>query len=50
MKSGSLSKGGPRVPGCYLFMRGVFDHAGTAGAGPGTGTEHPGAEGRDRAI
>jgi len=24
--------GGPRVPGCYLFMRGVLDHRGTAGA------------------
>ena len=23
--------GGPRVPGCYLFMRGVLDHRGTAG-------------------
>jgi transcriptional regulator GlxA family with amidase domain len=25
------ARGGPRVPGCYLFMRGVFDHGGTAG-------------------
>jgi AraC-like DNA-binding protein len=25
--------GGPRVPGCYLFMRGTFDPAGTAGSG-----------------
>jgi AraC-like DNA-binding protein len=23
--------GGPHIPGCYLFMRGVFDHSGTAG-------------------
>jgi AraC-like DNA-binding protein len=26
--------GGPRVPGCFLFMRGVLDPAGTAGARP----------------
>jgi len=26
------ARGGPRVPGCYLFMRGVLDHRGTAGA------------------
>lgn len=25
------ARGGPRVPGCYLFMRGVLDHRGTAG-------------------
>jgi AraC-like DNA-binding protein len=25
------ARGGPRVPGCWLFMRGVFDHGGTAG-------------------
>lgn len=25
------ARGGPHVPGCYLFMRGVFDHAATAG-------------------
>jgi AraC-like DNA-binding protein len=25
------ARGGPHVPGCYLFMRGVFDHRGTAG-------------------
>jgi transcriptional regulator GlxA family with amidase domain len=25
-------RGGPRVPGCYLFMRGVLDPRGTAGA------------------
>lgn len=24
-------QGGPHVPGCYLFMRGVFDHGGTTG-------------------
>ena len=24
------ARGGPRVPGCYLFMRGVLDPAGTA--------------------
>jgi AraC-like DNA-binding protein len=26
------ARGGPHVPGCYLFMRGVLDHRGTAGA------------------
>jgi AraC-like DNA-binding protein len=26
------SRGGPHVPGCYLFMRGVRDPAGTAGS------------------
>jgi AraC-like DNA-binding protein len=25
------ARGGPRVPGCYLFMRGVLDAGGTAG-------------------
>jgi AraC-like DNA-binding protein len=25
------ARGGPYVPGCYLFMRGVLDPAGTAG-------------------
>jgi AraC-like DNA-binding protein len=25
------ARGGPRVPGCYLFMRGVLDPGGTAG-------------------
>jgi len=25
------ARGGPRVPGCYLFMRGVWDHGATAG-------------------
>ena len=25
------ARGGPHVPGCYLFMRGVLDPAGTAG-------------------
>ena len=29
------ARGGPHVPGCYLFMRGVRDPRGTAG--PGTG-------------
>lgn len=24
------ARGGPHVPGCYLFMRGVLDHRGTA--------------------
>lgn len=24
------ARGGPRVPGCYLFMRGVWDHGATA--------------------
>ena len=36
--------GGPRVPGCYLFMRGILDHAGTAGASRDAGAA------RDRAI
>lgn len=32
------ARGGAHVPGCYLFMRGVLDPAGTAGAaGPRTG-------------
>lgn len=26
------TRGGPHVPGCFLFMRGVLDHAETAGA------------------
>ena len=26
------ARGGAHVPGCYLFMRGVFDHRGTAGS------------------
>jgi hypothetical protein len=25
------ARGGPHVPGCYLFMRGVLDPRGTAG-------------------
>ena len=25
------ARGGAHVPGCYLFMRGVFDHRGTVG-------------------
>jgi AraC-like DNA-binding protein len=33
--------GGPHVPGCYLFMRGVFDHGCTAA---GRGTEQSDAE------
>jgi len=24
------ARGGPHVPGCYLFMRGALDHRGTA--------------------
>lgn len=27
------ARGGPRVPGCYLFMRGALDPAGTTGSG-----------------
>ena len=27
------ARGGPHVPGCWLFMRGVLDLGGTAGAG-----------------
>lgn len=26
------ARGGAHVPGCWLFMRGVFDHGGTAGS------------------
>jgi len=26
------AKGGPHIPGCYLFMRGVWDPAGTTGS------------------
>jgi AraC-like DNA-binding protein len=26
------ARGAPHVPGCWLFMRGVFDHAGTSEA------------------
>ena len=26
------ARGGPHVPGCWLFMRGVLDHAGTSSA------------------
>lgn len=29
------ARGGPHVPGCYLFMRGVFDPRGTAGQAGG---------------
>jgi AraC-like DNA-binding protein len=25
------AQGGPHVPGCYIFMRGVWDHGGTTG-------------------
>jgi AraC-like DNA-binding protein len=35
------ARGAPHVPGCYLFMRGVWDHAGTASPGtaqPGRST------------
>jgi AraC-like DNA-binding protein len=31
------ARGGARVPGCYLFMRGVADHAGTAPGGTAPG-------------
>ena len=41
------ARGGPRIPGCYLFMRGVLDPGGTAGhaAGPAPAgrTSGPGA-------
>ncbi len=45
------ARGGPRVPGCYLFMRGVWDHGSTVAGHPrdhsGTvdpaGHSHPGA-------
>jgi len=29
------ARGGPHIPGCYLFMRGVLDPCGTAGDPPG---------------
>ncbi len=40
--------GGPHVPGCYLFMRGVLDLPGTASptAGSRNLEEAPGATGR----
>jgi AraC-like DNA-binding protein len=31
------ARGGPHVPGCYLFMRGVLDLPGTAGSAAGRG-------------
>lgn len=34
------ARGGPHVPGCYLFMRGVLDPRGTAG--PRTARPQPG--------
>jgi AraC-like DNA-binding protein len=34
------ARGGARVPGCFLFMRGVLDHAETA-AGAKIGASHP---------
>jgi AraC-like DNA-binding protein len=34
------ARGGPHVPGCFLFMRGVLNHAETAGV-PGTGGRGP---------
>ena len=37
--------GGPRVPGCYLFMRGALDLAGTATPAPPAAPETP-----DRAL
>jgi AraC-like DNA-binding protein len=42
------ARGGPHVPGCYLFMRGVLDLSGTAGAAGGPTSraiseKHPGA-------
>jgi len=37
------ARGGPHIPGCYLFMRGVLDLAGTAGPRPPpTGPDHAG--------
>ena len=45
------ARGGPHVPGCYLFMRGVYDPGGTAG--PGTsraGTGRAAGSGPDCAI
>jgi AraC-like DNA-binding protein len=32
------ARGGPHVPGCFLFMRGVLDHAETAGAPAAAGS------------
>ncbi|GDY31706.1 hypothetical protein GTS_33390 [Gandjariella thermophila] len=40
-------RGRPHVPGCYLFMRGVLDPRGTAGA---TGADPRGDADADRAI
>jgi len=34
------ARGGPHVPGCFLFMRGVLDHAETAGT-PQFGRSEP---------
>ncbi len=44
------ARGGPHVPGCYLFMRGPLDPAGTAGpaAHEPDGTAWPAAHGPDR--
>ena len=39
------ARGGPRVPGCYLFMRGVLDPASTAGSSTAGPAARP-----DRAI
>jgi AraC-like DNA-binding protein len=35
------ARGGPHVPGCYLFMRGVLDLAGTAQPGRSAALGHP---------
>lgn len=42
--------GGPHVPGCFLFMRGVFDHAGTARPGTGSSARRRDPGAADRAI
>jgi AraC-like DNA-binding protein len=42
------ARGGPRVPGCYLFMRGVLDPRSTAGGAGGGGSGS--MAGDDRAI
>ena len=42
------ARGGPHVPGCYLFMRGVLDLGGTTG--PAVTTTGPAVRESDRAI
>jgi AraC-like DNA-binding protein len=39
------ARGGPHVPGCFLFMRGVLNHAETAGTVPQSGRSDAGRVG-----